>query len=232
MRLLLIEDDEQIRNTLENRLSRESYAVDTAQDGDKGSYMARTNIYDLIILDNVLPKKSGLEVCEEVRKAGKKMPIIIISIKGSPDEKTRFLDKGADDYITKPFSFMELCARARAHLRRPYEIRSPVLTLGDISLDSNKQKVVINEEEVYLTRKEFLLLECFMKKPGDVISRGAILEHVWNEDGDPFSNTIEAHILNLRKKIERKTGKMIKTVPGRGYKIEYISPNDISKKTT
>lgn len=221
MRLLLIEDDEQIRCTLKSRLVRESYTVDTADDGDKGSYMARTNIYDLVLLDNVLPKKNGIEVCEEIRKAGKKMPIIIISVRNSPNEKALFFDMGADDYITKPFSFMELCARTRAHLRRPYNIKSPILTLGDVSLDSNKQKVTVKEKEVYLTRKEFLLLECLMKQPGDVLSRGAIMEHVWNEDGDPFSNTIEAHILNLRKKIgKNKIGRLIKTVPGRGYKIE------------
>lgn len=223
MKLLLIEDDEEIRSTLHERLSRESYAVDTASDGEKGSYMARTNDYDLILLDNILPKKNGLEVCEEIRKAGKKMPIVVISVRSTVSEKADFLDKGADDYITKPFSFMELCARARAHLRRPYEIKSPVLTLGEISLDSNKQKVTKKGKEVYLTRKEFLLLECMMKKPGDVLSRGAIMEHVWNEDGDPFSNTIEAHILNLRRKIEKnKSEKIIKTVPGRGYKIECL----------
>jgi DNA-binding response OmpR family regulator len=220
MRLLLIDDDVHIRETLRDRLSRESFAVDTASDGERGSFLARTNPYALIILDNVLPKKSGLEVCAEIRKAGKTMPILIVSVKGNPLEKAEFLDQGADDYITKPFSFKELCSRMRAHLRRPYEIKSPVLTLADISLDSNKQKVTKSGKEIYLTRKEFLLLECLMKEKGDVLSRGAIMESVWNEEGDPFSNTIEAHILNLRKKIDNgKRRKLIKTVPGRGYKI-------------
>jgi len=221
MRLLLIDDDIHIRETLSDRLSRESYAVDVASDGEKGSFLARTNSYDLIILDNIIPKKNGLEVCKEIRQAGKIVPILIISVKGNSDEKADFLDAGADDYITKPFSFKELCSRIRAHLRRPYEIKNSILTLGDISLDRDKQKVTKKGKEIYLTRKEFLLFECLMKKKGDVISRGTIMENVWNDEGDPFSNTIEAHILNLRKKIERgKSRKIIKTVPGRGYKID------------
>lgn len=218
MRLLLIDDDEHIQETLAPRLSRESFAVDIAKDGERGSYLARVNIYDVILLDNVLPKKSGLEVCQEIRQAGKNAPIIIISVKGNIDDKSKFLDGGADDYITKPFSFKELCSRIKANLRRPYEIKTPVLTLGDISIDSNRQTVTKKGREIYLTRKEFLLFECLVKQKGDVITRGEIMEHVWNDDGDPFSNTIEAHILNLRRKID-KSKKLIKTVPGRGYKI-------------
>lgn len=223
MRLLIIDDDPHMRETLAERLGRETFAIDTAADGEKGSYLARTNLYDAILLDNLLPKKNGLEVCEEIRQAGKSMPILVISVNGTYEEKVKFLDRGADDYITKPFSFRELRSRIRAHLRRPYEIKAPVMVLGDISLDSNKQKVTKHGKEIYLTRKEFLLLECLMRQKGDVLSRGTIMEHVWNDEGDPFSNTIEAHILNLRRKIDNDKKKLIKTVPGRGYKFDIDS---------
>lgn len=217
----MIDDDELIATTLCERLKRESYAVDVAYDGKKGSYTARTNHYDVIILDNVLPKKSGLEVCKEIRESGKNTPIIVISVKSSAGEKSDFLDNGADDYIVKPFSFKELCSRIKAVLRRPYQITNNVYTIGDISVDTNKQSVKRNGEEIYLTRKEFLLFECLVKQNGAILSRGMIMERVWNEEGDPFSNTIEAHILNLRKKIDKGSNKkIIKTVPGRGYKID------------
>jgi DNA-binding response OmpR family regulator len=148
-------------------------------------------------------------------------PIILLSVTASTEEKINLLNCGADDYLTKPFSFKELLARIRALLRRPRSIESDILEIGDLRIDVARQKVTRGGKEIYLTRKEFSLMEYLMRHRSMVVSRGMIMEHVWNADSDPFSNTIEAHILNLRKKIDQGFGgKLIHTVPGRGYKID------------
>lgn len=221
MRVLIIEDDEDVSRLLKNSLEAEAFSVDVAHDGEKGSYMARINGYDIVILDFVLPKKDGKTICQEIRKAGKKMPIIMLTVRSAVDIKVDMLNTGVDDYLTKPFSFHELLARMRALLRRPTALEQSVITIGKLSLDSLKQRVTIAGETIYLTRKEFALLEYLMRNKGIVVSRGMILEHVWDAEGDPFSNTIEAHILNLRRKIEKPLKKkLIKTIPGRGYIID------------
>lgn len=221
MRILIIEDDAEARESLRIGLEQESFVVDEASDGEKGSYIARTNDYDLIILDYILPKKNGWEVCREIRTAGKTMPILVLTVRSSVDDKIEFLNCGADDYVTKPFAFFELLARVRALLRRPSGLEPSILTLDDLTVDTHRQKVSRGKKEIYLTRKEFSLLEYLMKHKGAVVSRGMIMEHVWNSDSDPFSNTIEAHILNVRKKVDiMKNKKLIQTVPGRGYKID------------
>ncbi len=220
MRILIVEDEKNIREFLQTSLKAQSYAVDTASDGEKGSFMARTNDYDVILLDNGLPKKDGLTVCREIRNAGKDMPILIVSVKSEIPDKVTLLNAGADDYITKPFSLDELSARIKALLRRPKISTVPQLTIDTIVLDTTTQKVMRGGERVYLTRKEFALLEFLLKNKGSVLSRGMIMEHVWNIESDPFSNTIEAHIGNLRKKIETKKKHFIYNIPGRGYKID------------
>jgi two-component system, OmpR family, copper resistance phosphate regulon response regulator CusR len=221
MRILIIEDNYDIRNFLRESLQAETYAVDTAEDGERGSYLARTNQYDLIILDNTLPKKNGIQVCSEIRRIGKDVPIIMLSVDAGVDKKVLLLDSGADDYMTKPFSYKELLARIKALFRRPKAILQDILTFRDYSIDIAKQRVVKGSKEIYLTRKEFALMEYLARNKGSVVSRGTIMEHVWDMDNDPFSNTIETHILNLRKKLD-KTNKqrLIVTVPGRGYMIE------------
>jgi two-component system copper resistance phosphate regulon response regulator CusR len=220
MRILIIEDDKAIRNSLVSTLRDEAYAVDAAEDGEKGSYAARVNDYDLIILDLVLPKKEGADVCKEIRASGKKIPILILTTKSQAESKVQLLDLGADDYLTKPFSFRELIARVRALLRRPPEVEPVILQIDDLRLDTYRQQVERGDREIYLTRKEFTLLEYLMKNKGVVLSRGMIMEHVWDAETDPFSNTIEAHILNVRKKIDGpKKKKLIETVPGRGYRM-------------
>lgn len=220
MRVLIIEDDQETREVLEQHLASEAYTVDTADNGETGSYIARTNDYDLILLDNILPKKSGLEVCKEIRASGKKTPIILISVISEIQHKVALLESGVDDYITKPFSFAELHARMKALLRRPYTISEEVITLNDLTIDTSRHMVTKGEKRIYLTRKEFMLLECLMKNGGQVVTRAQIMERVWNYDSDPFSNTIEAHIRNLRKKIDKGRKKLIHTVSGRGYKID------------
>ena len=221
MRILIIEDDINIRELLEQGLVEQGFVVDCEGDGNRGSYLARTNDYDMILLDNVLPGKCGYEICEEIRSSGKSTPIIIVTAQSDILLKIDLLECGADDYITKPFSFKELLARIRAVLRRPQRLESNILEIDDLTLDRNRQQVYQSNKIVYLTRKEFLLLEYLLKNKGLVVSRSMIMEHVWNVDCDPFSNTIEAHILNLRRKIdsERKK-KLIHAVPGRGYKID------------
>ncbi len=220
MRMLIIEDDVEIADFLEESLSAEGFVVDRAADGERGSYMARTNEYDFIILDYIMPKKDGLAVCREIREVGKKTPIMMLSVRSEIPDRVNLLNLGVDDYVCKPFSFAEVLARIRAITRRPNILETNPLTFEDLVVDIQKQKVFRGQKEIYLTRKEFLLLEYFMRNLGNVLSRGLIMEHVWNIDTDPFSNTIEAHVLNLRKKIDAGKKKLIHTVPGRGYKMD------------
>lgn len=221
MRLLIVDDEESVREALAENLRMQCFVVDTAKDGTEGSYLARTNAYDLVILDNMLPEKSGLTVCQEIRKTGHMMPILMLSVLSDTWRKVELLNHGADDYLLKPFSFEELAARIRALLRRPAALESDVLCIDDLSLDTKRQAVRRGEKGIYLTRKEFTLLEYLMRNQGTVLSRGMIMEHVWDMSSDPFSNTIESHILSLRKKVDNvPERKLIYTVPGRGYKID------------
>ncbi|MFA6158932.1 MAG: response regulator transcription factor [Candidatus Paceibacterota bacterium] len=221
MRILVIEDDRELRGSLKAHLHAECFAVDTAADGEEGSFLARSRDYDLIVLDNILPKKNGLEVCKDIRLGGKHTPILMLSVKSTAEDKASLLNTGADDYLAKPFSYEELKARVHALLRRPRMLMPPLLKVDDLTLDTLEQRVRRGKKEIYLTRKEFALTEYLLRNRGTVVSRGMLMEHVWNSEIDPFSNTIEAHILNLRKKIDLGSKKkLIHTVPGRGYRIE------------
>jgi DNA-binding response OmpR family regulator len=220
MRILVVEDEEKIATFLKEALEAEYFAVDVANDGERGSYFARINDYDLIILDNLLPKKEGSEVCRDIRAAGKAVPILIVSVRTGTSDKVNLLDAGADDYLTKPFALEELMARVRALLRRPQELEGDTLQIEDIILDSKTGTVLKGDEELRLTRKEFMLLQYLMRNPGIVLSRGMILEHVWDMNVDIFSNTIESHIMSLRRKMgDRGSSRLIQTVSGRGYRI-------------
>lgn len=222
MRILVIEDNKDISNFLKTSLEAECFAVDVAEDGEKGAYLGRINAYDAIILDNILPKKLGKDVCVAIKEKNKDVPILMLSVKADIPTKVEMLNIGADDYMAKPFSFSELLARIKALLRRPKETVSEIVNIGGITLDGAKHSVEMDGEEVHLTRKEFMLLELLMKRNGGVVSRGEISEHVWDMGLDPFSNTIEAHIRNLRKKLRLEGEKkdFISTVPGRGYRIK------------
>lgn len=221
MRILLIEDEKKIGVFLKSKLQEKCFTVDVALDGEKGSFLARTNDYDLILLDNILPKKSGVEVCTEVRARGKHVPILVLSVKTESEAKVELLNAGADDYLAKPFSFDELLARIGALMRRPRHIEGNVMSVDDLSINATTYTVERDKKEVYLTRKEFSLLWYLIRNKGVVLSRGMLLEHVWDMDTDPFSNTIEAHIASLRRKLDvGRTKRLIKTVPGRGYKID------------
>jgi DNA-binding response OmpR family regulator len=222
MKILIVEDDISTRNVLRMGLEELSYAVDEAGDGERGSYMARVNNYDLIVLDNILPKKTGKMVCEEVRQAGVTSPILSLSCKNDVNTKIDLLDTGVDDYMTKPFSFAELHARIKTLLRRPHKIEDTVLREGSVSLNKNTHDVIFQNKKLYLTRKEFGLLELLMQNSGKVVSRATIMESVWDINADPFSNTIETHIRNLRSKLKDRTKSLIRNIPGRGYKFHSL----------
>ncbi|MBI4993710.1 response regulator transcription factor [Candidatus Wolfebacteria bacterium] len=219
-RILIVEDEKAVANFLKVGFEAECFAVDVVQDGEMGSYLARTNDYDLIILDNILPKKNGQIVCEEIRKDNKTTPVIMLSVKSDTFSKIDLLNAGADDYLTKPFSFEELLARVRALLRRPKNMGNEILKFDDLEVDTKRHIIKRGGKEIYLTKKEFALLVYLMRSPDIVISRSMLMEHVWDMNADPFSNTIESHILSLRRKIDvRGRKKIIRTMPGRGYKI-------------
>jgi DNA-binding response OmpR family regulator len=221
MKILIIEDDVEVLDFLKNSLINIAHTVDTSTNGADGSYLARTNSYDMIIIDYSLPEKNGFTVCTEIRSSGSNSPIIFLSMNHSVQHKISCLEAGADDYMTKPFSFEELNARIKALQRRPEKIESFILYSKDLILDTKKKIASRGGEFIYLTRIEYDLLEYLLRNKGMVLSRGVIMEHVWNAESDPFSNTVESHIVNLRKKINLKNNEeMIRNMPGRGYIID------------
>lgn len=221
MRLLVVEDDKNIQKFLKTAFESECYIVDIASDGKKGSFLARTNEYDVIILDINLPEKDGLTICKEIRNDNIATPVLILSVQSEIPTKINLLTAGADDYLTKPFSFEELLARVKALSRRPKSIDNEILTAGNLRIDVTKNEVTMQGKKISLTRKEYILLEYLVKNKDRIISRGALMEHVWDMNADPFSNTIEVHIRNIRKKLGLSPKEnMIKTVSGRGYMLD------------
>lgn len=224
MRILIVDDDELLCESLKDALESENHIIDLAHDGEKGSFLARTNSYSLVILDNMMPKKTGSRVCQEIRNSGKSTPILMLSIQNAIQSKVAVLDNGADDYLSKPFSYDELRARVKALLRRPVAIEPNIWTVGDLTLDIDRQRVTRGSKLIYLTRKEFSLLEYLMKNKSRIVSRAMITENVWGEELNPFSNTIETHMLNLRKKVDGShKEKLIRNMPGRGYTIDDVN---------
>lgn len=221
MRVLIVDDDTEIRELLRKRLEHESFAVDTAGNGDRGSYLGRVNEYDLALVDRVMPGKCGPEVCKDIRDAGRTYPIIMLSVKADVEDRVEGLDVGADDYLAKPFSYRELRSRMQAVLRRPKPILKQVLEADDFKIDTATKRAFRDGRDLCLTRKEYALAEYLMLHRGAVVPRGVIMEHVWNDEVSPLSNTLEAHIMTLRKKVDRGSArKLIHTVPGRGYVID------------
>ncbi|MCX6716102.1 MAG: response regulator transcription factor [Candidatus Taylorbacteria bacterium] len=221
MKVLVVDDDASLAETIKGSLSAYSHTVDLSPDGADGSFLARSYDYDAVILDYSMPKKDGLSVCREIRAAGKTMPILFLSNTDDVETKISAFKVGADDYVTKPFSLEELRVRLDAVLRRTPNIKNSVLKIADLTLDQSMNAVSRGKKAVHLTRKEFHMLEYFMKNVGKVLSRAQIMEHVWTADGNPFSNTVEAHIRNLRMKINvDDSPNLIANVPGRGYMID------------
>lgn len=219
MKILVIEDEKDLSDFLKSGLEAESFAVDISKDGEEGLRMAKVNEYDLIVTDYIMPKMDGKEFCEKIRET-KNVPIIMLSVKNEPKTKSEILDLGADDYLSKPFSFEELLSRIKAILRRPSAFESPIIKAGNLTMDVERHTLKYKEKEIGLTKKEFMILELLMRKAGKVVSRGLIMEHVWDINADPFSNSIETHILSIRKKIGLKNkDRVIRTIPGIGYKL-------------
>jgi DNA-binding response OmpR family regulator len=225
MRILVVEDQEETAAVLKRKLEAECYAVDVEHDGERGFYKARTNDYDLILLDKGLPGKDGYEICSGLREYKMTTPILILSVAAEIEDKVSLLNCGADDYLTKPYVFSELAARVKALLRRPQNLEGKILAVNGLSLDRETCSFTFHKKTKYLTPKELMLLEYLMKNAGKVVSRGMILEHVWDESADQFSKSLETHIMNLRKKIDpRDKDVFIRAVPGRGYTVGNQNP--------
>lgn len=220
MKILIIDDDIELANYLKESFISNTNNVDTAYNGTDGSYLARVNMYDVVIIDYSLPDKSGLIVCSEIRNAGSNCAIIFLSMNQNSQNKVACLEAGADDYMTKPFSLEELNARIKALLRRPRKIESAILVYNDLILDIKKQEIKKSGIGIYLTRTEYNILEFLLRNKGMIVSRSMIMEYVWSAESDPFSNTVEAHITNLRKKLGKNNDEeIIRNVTGRGYII-------------
>ncbi len=220
MKVLVVEDDRNTAKIVKDSLTAYFHTVEISHDGADGSFLARSYEYDAIVLDYALPNKDGLTVCREIRAIGKTTPIIFVSVTDEVEVKIAALNEGADDYMTKPVSLDELRVRLSAITRRSPCIRNPKLQVGKLVLDPNIHAVTYAEEQIILTRKEFNLLQYFMEHVDTIVSRAQLMEHIWTADGNPFSNTVEAHIRNLRRKLSEKglTGLII-NIPGRGYLI-------------
>lgn len=222
MRILLIEDEHRIANSIKKGLEQEHYAVDIAYDGLDGFDLATTEDYDLLILDLMLPGMDGLKICQELRQKQIHTPILILTAKGQVEDKIKGLDGGADDYLTKPFSFEELLARIRALTRRPQNSLDAVLTIGGLSLNTVTFEVKRAGKPINLSGKEFSLLEFLLRHPRQIIKKEKIIGHVWDYDADILPNTVEVYIKNLRRKIDLpfpQFSPLIHTVRGFGYKI-------------
>jgi DNA-binding response OmpR family regulator len=221
MRILLIEDEREIAEFITSGLRKERFAVDWANTGEEGLGWAKVNDYDAGVFDVRLPGLSGIEVCRAVRERKKEFPIIMLSVMNDAVTKVEALNAGADDYLVKPFFMAELLARLRALLRREKKTMGPVLQIADLVVDTLTHGVKRGKKDIHLNRKEFGLLEYLMRNPGTTLTRGMILEHVWDMNADPFTNTVDVHIRFLRQKIdEGHKRKLIKTMHGYGYKIE------------
>jgi heavy metal response regulator len=221
MKILLVEDERKVASFIKRGLEEEHFTVDVAYDGESGEFMALTSEYDLIILDILLPKKNGFEVLKSLRANGIQTPILILTAKGSIDDKVEGLNSGADDYLTKPFAFAELIARIRSLLRRTSSEKSNIIKVADLELDTVKHIAKRGEKIIELTAREYSLLEYFMRNKGRVLTRTMIAEHIWDYHFDTGSNIIDVYVRRLRKKIDEGfPKKLIHTIRGVGYIIK------------
>jgi DNA-binding response OmpR family regulator len=221
MKILIVEDEHKIANAMKQGFKQERMNVDVAYDADEGLATALGEEYDVIILDRMLPGGDGLEVCKAIRAKGNQTPIIMLTAKSQIRDRVSGLNGGADDYLTKPFSFEELLARVRALLRRPQDNIGNVLRVGSLTLDTITFEVRRGEKTIKLSSTEFALLEYLMRNYGRVLSKTNIISHVWDFDADILPNTVEAYIGYLRNKIDKPfdSPALIQTIRGFGYKI-------------
>jgi len=218
MRILVVEDELKINRTICQALREEAYAVDSASDGEEGDELSQINEYDLVILDLMLPKKSGLALCRDLRDRGLATPILMLTAKDTVEDRVEGLDSGADDYLVKPFHMDELLARMRALLRRDTGVKTTILQLADLAVDTSSHRVSRAGNAIDLTSKEYAMLEYFMRHPDQVLTRTMISEHVWDEEFDSLSNIIDVYVRRLRRKIdEGHQPRLLHTIRGSGY---------------
>lgn len=222
MRILLVEDDDRIASFIAKGLQQEGFAVDHSQDGIEGLHLALNERYDAVVVDIMLPKLGGLDLIEKLRFKEINTPVIILSAKRSVDDRVKGLQKGGDDYLTKPFSFTELLARIRALIRRATRTSEPSsLTVGDLTVDLLTREVFRASKRVDLPPREFALLEYLMRNAGRVVSKTMILENIWDYSFDPQTDVVEVLVCRLRSKIDREfSNKMIRTMRGVGYVLK------------
>jgi len=219
MKILVVEDEPKLNKGLVSGLQNRGYAVDYAFDGEEGEKMARLNKYDLIVLDIMMPRRDGREMCRNLRAGGVQTPVLFLTARDTVEDKISGLDLGADDYLIKPFSFDELAARVRVLLRRSPQAVGDTLALGGLRLDTRSQTVSLNGKPVDLTLREYGVLEYLLRNKGAVVTREDLLSHVWDRFFDSFSNVVDVHLKNLRKKLPREYAKHIETVWGKGYRL-------------
>ena len=230
MKILVVEDDRKVAGFIEQGLREEGYAVDVAPDGDEATMLAHVYEYDLVVLDVMLPKKTGLQVANELRREGRKIPILMLTARDTTEDVVRGLDAGADDYLTKPFKFDELLARVRALVRRGGSGRTELLSYGPLELDRLKHRVRVDGKQLELTPKEFHLLQHFLLHPEEVVRRTELLEKVWDMHFDPESNVVDVHVGNLRRKLKTASGKeLIQTVRGVGFRLQEAEANQVAE---
>jgi DNA-binding response OmpR family regulator len=220
MRLLLVEDSDRLRSSLCAGLTREGFAVDAVADGERGLTMARRGVYDVVILDLMLPRRDGWSVLEELRRAASEVHVLILTARSAVPERVRGLQLGADDYLQKPFDFDELVARVQALVRRRYHEKPPCLRVSDLTIDTVGRTVLKGSVEVRLTRREFQLLEYLARRKGQTVSRIDIEDHIYGERNLPESNAVESSVCTLRRKLKSAGGdprELIQTRHGQGY---------------
>lgn len=218
MRILIIEDEKELAENLKNYLVKRGDAVDLSFSGEEGQYLAESESYDALVLDLMLPDIDGLKICQNLRNQGKKIPILILTAKGSIEERVTGLNAGADDYLVKPFALAELEARLEALIRRNQSEGKTILKVKDLTLDPQKHEVKLADKKINLSPKEFAILEMLLRRHDQVVTRSMIMEHVWDYNFDSLSNIVDVFVTTLRKKIGKD---IIKTVHGIGYKIEH-----------
>lgn len=225
MRVLLVEDSHRLRETLASALRRSGYAVDLAADGEEALSLATSNAYDAIVLDIMLPKVDGLEVLQRLRRQGNATHVLLLTARDAVQDRVDGLQKGADDYLVKPFSLEELLARVQALCRRVYNQKEPSLKIGDLEVDTVGRRVLRAGQPIELTMREYLLIEYLAHRPGQIVSRAEIEAHIYDDQIDPMSNVVDSAICSLRKKIgTANPAPLIHTRRGLGYVLEAASP--------
>lgn len=233
MRLLIIEDEPNLREQLQQYLQKQGYAVDVAEDGRAGLFMGREYPFDLAIVDLGLPKLSGIEVIQQWRELGKTFPILILTARGKWQDKVEGLEAGADDYLVKPFHNEELLARTRALLRRSAGVSQPTINFGPITINTSRQSVALDDEELELTAYEYKVVEYLVMNPDKVVSKTELTEHIYDQDFDRDSNVIEVFVGRLRKKLDPDGElKPIETLRGRGYRWNLQQTNNEESATS